>query len=180
MTKIGDVTSCPADEYTAVGKVNCDWQHGTPEKPSSASLRSPKERMLQTISFELIGVVFVSPVYAKLAGASLGKGAAMIALLSAVILIWTPLFNTLFDLVEHRCTKRTACERPHRLRLRHAVLHEVSAVAMTCPLLMWVGGHSLASALALNLGLSITYTIYTYVFHILYDFYRPVQKLGGR
>ena len=139
------------------------------------TVRSLKERIIQTGSFELIGIAFVSPLYAKITGASMAHGVTIIAMLSVAILIWSPVFNTLFDLIERRCTCRLACKRPHTLRIVHATLHEVTAVAITCPLLIFVGGHSLGSALALNVGLTLTYTAYTYVFHIFYDRLRPVQ-----
>lgn len=70
---------------------------------------------------------------------------------------------------------RLACKRPHALRMVHATVHEISAILITCPLLMMAGGHSLGSALALNIGLTPTYTAYTYAFHIAHDRLRPVQ-----
>ena len=139
------------------------------------TLRSFRERVIQTGSFELIGIAFVSPVYAYLSGNSMAHGFALITALSVAILIWAPIFNTLFDVVERHFTDRLACERPHRLRIMHATLHEMSAILITCPLLMSIGGHTLGGALALNLGLTITYSFYTYIFHMTYDRIRPVQ-----
>ncbi|WP_170382060.1 PACE efflux transporter [Ruegeria atlantica] len=140
------------------------------------TLRTFKERIIQTGSFEVIGIAIVSPTYAYLVGASMVHGFALITLLSIVVLIWSPIFNTLFDLIERNCTCRLACERPHQLRLVHAVMHEVTAVLITCPLLMLIGGHTLKTALLVNLGLTITYSVYTYFFHIVYDRIRPVRK----
>lgn len=139
------------------------------------TLRTFKERVIQTGSFEMIGIAFVSPVYAYLTGASMVHGFAMIAMLSIVIMIWCPIFNTIFDLIERDKTARLACKRPQSVRILHATLHEVTAVMITCPLLMMVGGHSLGSALALNVGLTLTYTVYTYLFHIIYDRVRPIK-----
>lgn len=141
-------------------------------------LRSVKERIIQTLTFEAVGITLVAPSYAYFAGSSIGKGFALIALLSMVILVWAPIYNTLFDFIEHACTGRPASDRPHNLRILHATLHEVSAVSMTCPILIWVGGHTLWGALSFNLGLTLTYTAYTYVFHIVYDRLRPVRGCG--
>ncbi|WP_170562386.1 chlorhexidine efflux transporter [Ruegeria atlantica] len=33
----------------------------------------------------------------------------------------------------------------------------------------------MGSALALNVGLTLTYTVYTYLFHIIYDRVRPIK-----
>lgn len=138
------------------------------------TIRSTKERALQTAAFEGIGIVAVSPIYAYVAQSAMIEGVALIMLLSAVILIWSPVFNTLFDRIEFALVSRPASERPHHIRIVHAITHEVSAVMLTCPILMWVGGHSLASALAFNLGLTIVYTAYTYAFHLAYDHLRPI------
>ncbi|WP_170601829.1 MULTISPECIES: PACE efflux transporter [Ruegeria] len=140
------------------------------------TLRSFRERVIQTSTFELIGIAFVSPVYAQFTGSSMAHGFTIIAILSVAILVWSPIYNTFFDIVERRYTSRLACKRPHRLRFIHATMHEVSAVLITCPLLMWIGGHTLAGALAFNVGLTLTYSVYTYFFHIVFDHLRPVQK----
>ncbi|MBJ3764293.1 PACE efflux transporter [Maribius pontilimi] len=137
-------------------------------------LRSWKERACQTGCFEVIGIALVAPVYTAIFGASLGHGVQVIALLSVVIVLWSPLHNTLFDLADWRMTGRTACQRPKSLRLVHAMSHEASAVLLTCPILVWFG-HGLAEALAVNLGLTIAYTAYGYVFHLVYDRLRPVR-----
>ena len=142
------------------------------------TLRSFRERVVQTGSFELIGIAFVSPVYALITGTSMAHGVAIIAALSVAILIWSPIFNTVFDVTDRHFTDRLACKRPHRLRILHAVMHEVSAILITCPLLMAIGGHSLGEALAFNLGLTITYSVYTYIFHMAYDRLRPVRTEG--
>ncbi|UWR01837.1 PACE efflux transporter [Ruegeria conchae] len=140
------------------------------------TLRSVKERVIQTSSFELVGIFFVSPIYAQLAGSSMVHGFATIAVLSIAVMVWSPIFNTFFDVIDRHFTNRLACKRPHRLRVLHATLHEVTAILITCPLLMWIGGHTLSAALAFNLGLTLTYSIYTYFFHMIYDRLRPVER----
>ena len=139
------------------------------------TLRSLRERVIQTLSFEVTGVVLVSPLYAALAGARVADGVALIALLSIVILVWSPLHNYIFDLCELKFANRVASDRPHRVRVFHALSHEVSAVMITCPLMMYVAGHNLLQALSFNLGLTLFYAGYAYVFHIAYDRLGPVS-----
>jgi uncharacterized membrane protein len=139
------------------------------------TLRSPKERVIQTLCFEAGGVALLSPAYAYLTGASMAGGFATIALLSIVIMIWAPVYNTLFDYIERERSGRLASDRSKGMRILHALLHEASSVLITCPLLIWLGGHSLTSALFINVSLTLTYVVYTYVFHIFYDRWRPVQ-----
>lgn len=139
------------------------------------TLRAPKERVFQTLCFEAGGVALVSPAYAYLTGTSVAGGLTTIALLSIVVMTWAPIYNTLFDYVERAHSGRLASDRSKRLRILHAILHEASSVLLTCPLLIWLGGHSLTSALFINASLTITYAVYTFVFHMLYDRWRPVQ-----
>lgn len=143
------------------------------------SIRTVRERVLQTACFELIGIAIVSPLYALAVGASVGHGVALIAVISVVVLVWSPLHNTAFDLIDWHWSGRTACQRPHGVRVFHAFSHETSAVLLTCPLIIWIGGHSLVEALALNLGLTVTYTAYAYLFHLVYDRLRPVRAGMG-
>jgi uncharacterized membrane protein len=41
--------------------------------------------------------------------------------------------------------------------------------------LIWLGGLSVLEALSANVILTIFYTVYAYVFHIVFDRLRPVQ-----
>jgi uncharacterized membrane protein len=40
---------------------------------------------------------------------------------------------------------------------------------------MWLGGHTMREALAVNLSLTLFYVGYAYVFHLLFDWLRPVR-----
>ena len=95
------------------------------------------------------------------------------------ILIWSPIYNTILDRIEKQYTDRLACERPHDLGIIHALMHEITAVKLTCPLLIWIGGHTLGGALAFNTGLTLTCSAYAYVFHIAFDQLRPVQMVSN-
>lgn len=139
------------------------------------ALRSARERIIQTLTFELIGVALVSPLYVGLVGAPVADSILLITLLSVVILVWSPLHNVVFDFCELRFANRLASDRPHRVRVFHALSHEITAVMITCPLMIVVGGHSLMQALSLNVGLTLFYSGYAYVFHLAYDKLRPVR-----
>lgn len=139
------------------------------------TLRSAKERVIQTFLFELGGIALVSPAYAAATNTSMKGGIAAIALLSLVILIWAPIYNTLFDYLERERSGRLASDRSKRGRILHATLHEASSVMITCPLLIWLEGYSLKTTLFINISLTGAYVVYTYIFHLLYDRLRPVR-----
>src|SRR5262245_1292092 len=86
-----------------------------------AAIRSRRERLIQTLWFEALGIVIVSPLFAHFAGPSLGKSFVVLTALSVTMMCWSALYNTTFDLIEVRCTGRVASDRPHHLRLLHAI-----------------------------------------------------------
>jgi uncharacterized membrane protein len=146
----------------------------------AGGLRSTRERVIQTLWFEAIGLLVIAPLYAVVAGAGLKESYAMVAVVSMVVMLWSAVFNTLFDRAELRLTGRVASARPQRLRLLHAALHEFTAVAVTWPVIWAMTSLTWAEALVADLGLTLAYTAYAYVFHIVFDRLRPVRLDPGR
>lgn len=138
-------------------------------------LRTGPERLWQALAFETWGLVFVVPVYEATFGRASGQALGLMVALSLAVLIWTPLHNAAFDRIEYRMTGRAATERPHVLRLVHAISHEVTPIFITLPLIMWIGEHSLTDALGVNMGLTLFYVGYAYVFYLIYDHLRPLS-----
>jgi uncharacterized membrane protein len=138
------------------------------------AVRSPRERLIQTLWFEALGLAIVSPLFAQVAGGSAGESFILLAVLSAAVMVWSALYNTAFDWVEHRRTGRLASDRPHSLRLVHAVGHEVTAVVVTWPLIVALTSLSWLEALAADIGLTLAYALYGYLFHLGFDQWRPV------
>ncbi len=137
-------------------------------------IRTWRERVAQTLWFEGVGLVLVSPLYAWVSGRGGGESLALLAMLSLVVMAWAALYNTLFDLVERRSTGRVASDRPRGLRTVHAIGLESTAVLLTCPVILIMTRSSLTAALLTNLGLTVTYALYGYAFHWAYDRMRPV------
>ena len=140
----------------------------------ATGLRDGRERVLQTLCFEAGGLLLVAPLYALVARADAADSFLLIAVLALVVMGWSAAFNTAFDLVEHRRTGRLASDRPARLRVLHAVLHEASALVVTWPVIVALTDLSWGSALLADLGLTVVYAAYAYAFHSVYDAWRPV------
>ena len=141
------------------------------------SLRSARERLLQTLAYEAGGLVLSVPLVALVGGATTGEAFALMLTLSIAVMLWSPLHNTLFDWVDLRQSGRIASDRPQRWRLVHAASHEATTVVVTLPILMWLGDMGFWAALVTDLGLTLLYTAYAYLFHLLYDRLRPVRRL---
>ncbi len=144
------------------------------------ALRTFRERVLQTLCYEAGGLLLVAPLYAQIMGRSNAESFFLIAALSVAVMVWSPLHNAAFDMVDLRLSGRVASDRPHRLRVVHALSHEGSTVVVTLPILILLGGHGFWAALAVDFSLTVAYAFYAYLFHIAYDRMRPVSGLGAR
>lgn len=143
------------------------------------AIRSLRERAIQTLAFEVGGLVLAAPLYWLVFGGDAEEGLILVAAVSVAVLAWSPIHNTAFDWLEWRIARRVASDRPARLRLLHALSHEATAIIVSLPVIMALGGHGLVEALAVDLGLTLLYTGYAYVFHAVYDRLRPVVPLDG-
>jgi uncharacterized membrane protein/S-adenosylmethionine/arginine decarboxylase-like enzyme len=133
-------------------------------------LRSVRERILQTLLYEVGGLAVVLPLYAIATGHSAAESLAMLIAVSIACLLWSGIHNTLFDVVE-----QTACG-PQSMRLVHAFSHELTSIIVTTPVIMIVGGIGFIDALLIDIGLTIAYTAYAYFFHMTFDFFRPMTQ----
>ncbi len=138
-------------------------------------LRSIRERVIQTLSYEAGGMLLAIPLYAFFLDKSGSDSAAVIVCLSLAAMIWSPIHNCLFDLLDLKLSGRCASNRPHMLRLVHAASHEFTFCLVTVPIIMAISSFGFWQALAVDIGLTLLYTAYAYVFHIVFDWLRPVE-----
>jgi uncharacterized membrane protein len=144
------------------------------------AIRSRRERLIQTLWFEALGVVIVSPLFAHFAGPSLGKSIIVLTALSVTMMCWSALYNTTFDLIEVRCTGRVASDRPHVLRVLHTIGNEVTALIVTWPMMVALTPLGWLHALGAEIGLTLVYALYGYLFHLGFDRLRPVRADSWR
>ena len=102
------------------------------------SLRSPRERLLQTLAYEAGGLILSVPLVALVGGGTTAEAFALMLTLSIAVMLWSPLHNTLFDWVDLSRSGRLASDRPQRWRLVHAASHEATTVVVTLPILIWL------------------------------------------
>ncbi|MBL8316700.1 MAG: PACE efflux transporter [Rubrivivax sp.] len=143
----------------------------------TATIRSLRERIVQTLAFEAGGLLLITPLYGWMAGAQLGESLALLVVVSVVVMAWSAFFNTVFDIVEQRLTGRVASERPARWRTVHALAHEASAVLASCPVIYALTPFDWWGALWADLGLTAAYAAYAFLFHLAFDRWRPVRQV---
>jgi uncharacterized membrane protein len=145
-----------------------------PGSAAPAAVRGPRERVIQTVAFEGLGLAIVSLPFAHLSGETAGDSLAVLATLAVVITLWGALYNTAFDHVECRLAHRVASDRPHRWRVIHAIGLEASAMVVTWPLIVALTALSWREAFVAEVALSLAYAAYGYGFHRVFDRLRPV------
>jgi uncharacterized membrane protein len=139
------------------------------------ALRTARERFYQTLVYEAGGLAVAAPLYGSIFDREAGESFALLAMLSLIAMIWAPAHNTIFDWFEFERTGRVASDRPQGLRAVHALCLEITSTAVTLPILIAMGGHGFWQALSIDIGLTLFYAAYAYLFHIAYDRLRPVS-----
>ena len=139
------------------------------------ALRTLRERIIQTLCYEAGGLALAAPAYALLFGVKVTESALFIAVMSIACMAWAAIHNTLFDLTEFRIFHRLASDRPQAWRVVHALSNDLSSTLVTLPIVMWFGGFGFWAALAVDVGFTTFYAAYTYVFHIVFDWLRPMR-----
>jgi uncharacterized membrane protein len=141
----------------------------------SGAVRNLRERLIQTLWFELVGLALVAPLFAYFSGSTAGDSVLLLVVLAIVVALWSALYNSAFDLVELHLTGRVASDRPHRWRVLHTIGLEASAVVLTWPLVVALTELGWLQALIADIGLTFVYMAYGYVFHLAFDRLRPVH-----
>ena len=145
----------------------------------AARLRSTRERIIQSLWYEAIGLALSLPAFLAVFGGEVGHGIQLLAAVSLPCILWAPLHNTAFDWIELRLSGRTACQRPRGLRILHAVSQEATSIMITLPILMLFGGFGFLEALIVDVALTIFCIVYAFVFHLGYDRLCPVLPTAG-
>lgn len=83
--------------------------------------------------YEIGGLCLSVPLFVAFGGGTPGEAVVLMLALSAAVVIWSPLHNTLFDWADWRLSGRLASDRPQRWRLVHAISHEATTLVVTVP-----------------------------------------------
>lgn len=127
--------------------------------------KSPAERFLHALIFEVLAIAICAPMGAWLLGHSLAHMGALTLMISLVAMSWNMVFNALFD----RAQQRWAFKRNLAARAVHAVLFEVGLLLVIVPLAAWWLDMGLWQAFVLDIGIALFFMPYSFVFNWLYD-----------
>ena len=133
-----------------------------------------KDRLRQVVLFELGGLLLITPPFSWFSGVPATDSAGLLAVLALMAAVWNGAYNTGFDWVEGRLTGRAADRRGWRLRLAHAAGFEGGLLVLTLPVVVLWTGLGWWEALVADAGIAVAYTVYAYVFNLLYDRAFPI------
>ena len=139
------------------------------------TLRGLREQFVQGVLLELGLLVLAVPAYSALFGADLGASLALMLSIMVILLVFTPLYCAVFDRIELYRTGRVASDRPPSLRLVHAVGHELVAMLLTVPLILWMTGLPFVAALTLDLTMTLAAVLWVWLFYAAWDRARPLH-----
>ena len=101
-----------------------------------------------------------------MSGQGVGHSGALAMLASLIAIVWTLVFNAVFEYWEARQSVRG---RSVARRVAHAIGFEAGMVAMLVPIFAWWLDVSLWEALVMDIGLMLFFLGYTFVFNWAFD-----------
>ena len=137
-------------------------------------MRTTADRIRQAVSFELIGVLIVTPLFAWAFDHPMGDMGVLVLLGATVATTWNYVFNLIFDHALRRW--RGDVRKTMSLRVVHAVLFEASLLLLLLPIFAWWLDVSVKEALLMELSFALFYMVYAFVFTWAYDSLFPQQQ----
>ena len=138
-------------------------------------MRTTADSIRQAVSFEIIGLVIVTPLFAWVFDRPMEDMGVLALLGATAATAWNYIFNLLFDHALNRWRGDPRKTLP--LRIVHAVLFEATLIILLLPLFAWWLNVSLATALVMELSFAAFYMAYAFVFTWGYDALFPPRRI---
>ena len=137
-------------------------------------MRTTRDRIRHALSFEIIGLLLVTPLGAIAFDKPL-HDIGLISLVSATAAtLWNYVYNLGFDHALKRLTGRV--EKTMPIRVAHAMLFELGLLALLLPFIAWYLGIGLVEAFVMDLSFALFYMVYAFVFNLAYDRVFPIPE----
>ena len=137
-------------------------------------MRTTRDRIRHAISFEIIGLILVTPFGAWAFGLPM-HDIGVIGIAGATIAtLWNYVYNFGFDHIMQRLAGDT--RKTTLVRMLHAVLFETGLLLVLLPLFAWYLGISLWQAFLMDVSFALFYMGYAYVFNWAYDRLFPLPE----
>src|SRR5690625_4184223 len=125
--------------------------------------RSLKERIFHAVLFEILGILFATPLAMWMTKKPALSMAALSAVISGMAMLWNMIFNWIFDVLQRKYHFR----RNLWIRILHACCFEIGLIIMVVPLVAWWVNTTLWHALVVDIRLALFFLPYSF-------FYNPI------
>lgn len=139
-------------------------------------MRSTSDRIRHALSFEIIGLILVTPLGALAFHVPMAQIGVVTLVSATLATLWNYAYNILFDHGLLRLTGRIG--KSLATRVVHAVLFEVGLLVILMPFIAWYLNVSLLTAFWMDAAFSVFYLVYAFVFNWVYDWAFPVPEQG--
>ena len=139
-------------------------------------MRSTADRIRQAVSFELIGILIVTPLFAWVFDHPMDDMGVLVVLGATAATAWNYLFNLIFDHVLN--WRRGDVRKTLPLRIVHAAHFEATLLLLLLPIFAWWLDASLVTVLLMEISFAVFYMVYAFVFTWGYDTLFPPQRTG--
>ncbi|WP_259780779.1 PACE efflux transporter [Aestuariispira ectoiniformans] len=138
-------------------------------------MRTTKDRIRHAVSFEIIGLVVVTPLGGYVFDLPM-HDIGMLAIIGASLATgWNYLYNLLFDRAMLRLAGHV--HKTVTIRIFHAILFEGGLLVAFLPIVTWHLGVSLLDAFMMDISFALFYLAYAFVFNWAYDLVFPIPNL---
>jgi len=127
--------------------------------------RSPSERLIHALLFEVLAIGISAPLAAWITGESMFDMGVLTAVIATMAVLWNMLYNWLFD----RLQARWGFARSYRVRIAHSFGFEFGLILIAIPFVAWWLEVSIWHALVLDIGFVLFYLPYGFLFNLGYD-----------
>ncbi|MFC4352002.1 PACE efflux transporter [Fodinicurvata halophila] len=144
-------------------------------------MRTTRDRIRHALSFEIIGLLLVTPLGAWTFAMPM-HDIGIVGIVSATLAtIWNYIYNLLFDHVMLRLAGKV--QKSLGVRVVHAVLFEFGLLLVLMPFIAVYLGVTLVQAFFMDVAFALFYMVYAFVFNWVYDWIWPVpasENASGR
>jgi len=137
-------------------------------------MRTIKDRLRHTITFELIALGILMTAGSWITGHDMASIGAFGLMMSLIAMAWNLLFNWLFDIWDLQY--RDMAPRGALIRVLHATLFEAVLLIVGLFLAAWWLELSYWDAFMLDIGISVFFLVYAYIFNWTYDIIFPISR----
>jgi len=141
---------------------------------SNVILRSGKDRIRYTATFEVLLMAFLIPAGSVFFDKPIAEIGVLGVALSGKAMLLNLAYNWLFDQIDARAG-RISSQRSHVGRIFHAFGFEISLTVTSLPIYVWWLDIGLLDALITDIVVTSLVVAYTYAFTLAYDKIFPLE-----